>query len=80
MKVFFNNFSNNISPLTFKGEKLNQTKNVSVGSTQDVFEKTVQVEDKYIQKLNALFPNGGLEKIYAQLGKELGLDVLPKQS
>lgn len=43
----------------------------------DTFIRSKEPQDIYMQKLNALFPNGALDKIYAQMGKELGIDILP---
>ena len=77
MKVLFSNFSNNIGRVAFNGDNVNNTNKVNMTPPQDTFVKSTQTNDIYMQKLNAIFPNGSLDKIYAQIGNELGIDVMP---
>lgn len=77
MKVYFNNFVNSVSPVSFKGDGVSNQNKVDMSAPQDTFVRSAKTQDVYTQKLNALFPNGALDKIYAQIGKELGIDVLP---
>lgn len=48
------------------------------GVTKDTFVQSNNVQGTYQKRLDTLFPNGSLEKIYSQMAKELGIDVLPK--
>ena len=77
MKVYFNNFVNSVSPVSFKSDGVSNQNKVDMSAPQDTFVRSAKTQDVYTQKLNALFPNGALDKIYAQIGKELGIDVLP---
>ena len=77
MKVYFNNFVNSVSPVSFKSDGVSNQNKVDMSAPQDTFVRSTKTQDVYTQKLNALFPNGALDKIYAQIGKELGIDVLP---
>ena len=77
MKVYFNNFFNSVSPVSFKADGVSNKNKVDMSAPQDTFVRSTKTQDVYIQKLNALFPNGALDKIYAQIGKELGIDVMP---
>lgn len=77
MKVLFNNFVNNVHLVNFKANDVNQPNKVDMSIPQDTFVKSSKAQDVYMQRLNELFPNGMLDKIYVQMGKELGIDVMP---
>lgn len=77
MKVLFNNFVNSVSPVSFKADGVSNQNKVDMTAPKDTFVHSANTQDVYTQKLNALFPNGALDKIYAQMGKELGIDVMP---
>ena len=55
---------------------LNTFRTVSANNTD-----TVNFRDKksvQLEKLNKLFPDGGFEKVYNEMGKDLGLDYMPE--
>ncbi len=82
MKVTFNQFLQNAYNNSVQSEpqitQSSQLKTQNLGELKsDSFVRSEKTQDIYQQKLNALFPNGTLEKIYSQMGKELGIDILP---
>lgn len=77
MKVLFNSFANNVRSISFKADGVSNQQKVDMSAPQDTFVRSTNTQDVYAQKLNALFPNGSLNKIYAQMGKELGIDNMP---
>lgn len=76
MNISINNISQ-IRGITF-GENLIHRKVESLSVPNDSFEKSQQVSNPQLEELNKLFPNGGVEKSYANMAKFLGLDIVPK--
>lgn len=65
------------SPVNFSPSFKSEQNKLLDTSSKDMFVRSSNVSDIYQQKLSKLFPKGSLEKIYSQMAKELGIDILP---
>lgn len=76
MKVSFNNFINNRVNLYALNPVRNQNAQAKAPSFtgEDSFVKSTSSDSIYVQQMNELFPNGSLDKIYAVINKEFGID------
>ncbi|MBE7713235.1 MAG: hypothetical protein E7Z87_05780 [Cyanobacteria bacterium SIG26] len=77
----FNCFNNLSSVNVFAAKSYNASRTqLSAPSFtgEDTFVKSSNSDEIYVKKMNELFPNGSLDKIYAAMNKEFGIDIPAK--
>lgn len=77
MKINFNNFVNYNKVNLYSANSVqsqNVQRKIPNFTGEDSFVKSTKADDIYVKKLEQLFPNGSLHKIYDAINKEFGID------